>query len=43
MLVILILKKFLIVYNMNGYSPLMKNIFTPSELLKKYIKRASQI
>ncbi len=30
-------------FKTNGYSPLMKNIFTPSELLNKYIKRASQI
>ena len=30
-------------FNMDGFPPLMKNILTPSELLDKYTKKASQI
>ena len=30
-------------FNMEGFPPLMKKIYTPSELLDKYTKKASQI
>ena len=30
-------------FNMNNFSPLMKNILSPNDLFNKYVKKASEI